>query len=224
MIRIGMCDNNLNLTQTIAKIIESKIIENDFNAEITIVTDDQDKIYELIKNKELDVLILDIDFGKEKENGINLAQKLRDINKDFYLVFLSAYSRYMSVSFISKTFDYLVKPINSEVISDFIIRLKKDIELSKNIFLKLSKTLMVRNNDILYIEKQGNKAIIYTKISSYTTNSNLNDLLDRLPKNFRKCHRSYLINEDKIISIDKKNNLACLGKDIYCPINMQYLD
>lgn len=224
MISIGMCDNDIKLTQTIAKILESKIIENDFDAEIVVVTDDQQKIYEMVKNKELDVLILDIDFGKNERNGIDFAHELRSINKDFYLIFLSAYSRYMPVSFLNKTFDYLIKPINADVISDLICRLKADIEENKNLFLKVNKSLFVRTDDILYIEKQGNKAIIYTDIKNYTMFGSLNEILDKLPKYFKKCHRSYIINENKIMTIDKKNSIAYLGKDISCPINMQYFN
>lgn len=224
MIRIGMCDNEIDVAQTIAKILESKIIENDFDAEICVVTDKQDKIYEMVKNKEIDVLILDIDFGKNKTNGIEFAKKLRELNKDFYLVFLSAYSRYMSISFLDKTFDYLLKPINSEVISDFVNRLKEDISENKKIFLKVNKSLLIRTDQILYIEKQGNKAIIYTNIANYNMFGSLNEILDKLPKNFKKCHRSYIINEDKIITIDKKNSLAYLGKNICCPLNMHYLN
>lgn len=224
MLKIGMCDDELNIAQPISKIIESKIIENDLDAEISIVTDDQNKIYEMIKNKELDVLILDIDFGKDKKSGIDFASKLRDINKDFYLVFLYAYSRYMPISFIDKTFDYLIKPVNAKVISDLIYRLKKDVEQNKKIFLKVNNSLFVRVDDILYIEKQGNKAIIYTNTNTYKIFGSLNEILDKLPNNFKKCHRSYIINENKILSIDKKNSIAYLGKDIYCPINTQYLN
>lgn len=224
MIRIGMCDDELLTIKSIGKIIESKIIEYDFDAEITTLTDDQDKIYELIKNNELDVLILDIDFGNNKRNGLELAHELRKINKDFYLVFLSAHPRYMHVSFINKTFDYLVKPIHPNAIADFVLRLKDEFQQNKKMFLHINKSLSVRTDDIFYIEKQGNKALIYTSSAIYTMiNNSLDRLLDILPKNFRKCHRSYVINEDKILSIDKKNGNTCLGKDIYCPINIKYL-
>ena len=224
MISIGMCDNDIKLTQTIAKILESKIIENDFDAEIVVVTDDQKKIYEMIKNKEIDVLILDIDFGKNGKNGIDFAHELRSINKDFYLIFLSAFSRYMSISFLSKTFDYLIKPVNAEVISELICRLKNDIEQNKNLFLKINKSLLVRTDEILYIEKQRNKAIVYTNIKNYTMFGSLNEILDKLPNYFKKCHRSYIINENKIMTIDKKNSIAYLSKDITCPISMQYFN
>ena len=224
MIRIGMCDDELNITQSIAKIIESKIIENDLDAEITIVTDDQNKIYDLINKKELDVLILDIDFGNGKKNGMDFAHDLRKMNKDFYLVFLSAHPRYMHVSFVNKTFDYLVKPIHPNAISDFIIRIKEEFAQSKKTFLHVNKSLSIRVDDIFYIEKQGNKACIHTSNSIYSMTGSLDYILDLLPDNFKKCHRAYVINEDKVLSIDKRNTRVCLGKDIYCPINMQYLN
>ena len=55
MIRIGMCDDNLTVLNGIAKILESELIEQDIDAEITIITNDQNIIYEQIKNQEIDI-------------------------------------------------------------------------------------------------------------------------------------------------------------------------
>jgi two-component system response regulator AgrA len=223
MIRIGMCDDEINTIKSIAKIIETEIIKEDFDAEIAIITNDQSKIYELIKDKKLDVLILDVDFKNNGKNGLDFAHELRKINKDFYLVFLSAFQKYMHISFVNKTFDYLVKPIHPSVITDFISRLKEEFDLDKKIFMHINKSLSIRTDDILYIEKQGNKAMIYTANKTYEIIGSLNYILDLLPRNFKKCHRSYVVNENKIISIDKKNNFLSLENNKTCPINCQFM-
>ena len=82
MIRIGMCDDNLTVLNGIAKILESELIEQDIDAEITIITNDQNIIYEQIKNQEIDILFLDIDF-KNGKNGVDFALELRKLNKNF---------------------------------------------------------------------------------------------------------------------------------------------
>ena len=222
MIKIGMCDDNLNSIKIASKLLEAEIIEQDLDAEISIISSDQKKIFDAIYNKEIDVLFLDIDFKNNGKNGIDFAKDLRKINKNFYLVFLSAHQRYLHVSLTTKIFDYLVKPINRDTISDIVSRLKDEFANNKALFLHLNKWEFVRTDDIFYIEKNGKKSIIVTDDINFTTTKGLNTLLSELPQNFLRCHKSYILNSDKVLSIDKKLGLASFGKNITCPIRAQF--
>lgn len=222
MVRIGMCDDDLDNINITSKMLESAIIEQNFDADITVITDSQDKILKEIKNKNIDVLFLDVDFRNSGKNGIDFASELRKLNKDFYLIFLSGHQRFMHVSFYVKVFDYLVKPVCKDGLNDVIKRLKEDISLSRNIFLNLNKWKSVRTDTIYYIERQNNKSVIITKYGSETTTKNLDALLKELPRSFAKCHRSYIANLDNIIKVDKKKGLAYFSKDDYCPINSHF--
>ena len=222
MIKIGMCDDNLNSIKIASKLLEAEIIEQDLDAEISIISSEQKKIFDAIYNKEIDVLFLDIDFKNNGKNGIDFAKDLRKINKNFYLVFLSAHQRYLHVSLTTKIFDYLVKPINRDTISDIVIRLKDEFANNKALFLHLNKWEFVRTDDIFYIEKNGKKSIIVTDDINFTTTKGLNTLLSELPQNFLRCHKPYILNSDKVLSIDKKLGLASFGKNITCPISTQF--
>lgn len=223
MIKIGMCDDDLNSIKMAAKLLEAEIIEQELDAEITIVSDNQKEIFDQIYLRNIDILFLDIDFKKSGKNGIEFAKDLRKINKDFYLVFLSAHQRYIHVSLITKVFDFLVKPINREILSELVIRLKDEFTTNNSLFLHLNKWNFVRTDDILYIEKSGKKSLVVTREFSYPTTKNLNTLLEELPRNFARCHKSYILNKNKVISIDKKSGLAIFGKNISCPVNSQFV-
>ncbi|MEG0873207.1 MAG: LytTR family DNA-binding domain-containing protein [Clostridia bacterium] len=222
MIKIGMCDDNLESIKTIAKCLESEIIEQDMDAEIVTITTSQKEIFDAIYKKELDILILDVDFKDKGENGVDFGKKLRNINKEFYLIFLSAHQRYMHTSLIAKVFDYLVKPINKETLQLLVSRLKDEFANDKSIFLHLNKWVSIRTKDIIYIEKDGNKCQVVTNELKSTTTKTLDALLKELPKNFMKCHRSYIVNEDKILSIDTKDHYVYFHKDLKCPINSHF--
>lgn len=223
MVKIGMCDDEVEISKSIAIIIEEKCKSVNFNANIEIITDSQEKIHNMILNKEIDVLILDIDFKNGGKNGLDFAADLRAVNKDFYLIFLSAHSRFIHNSMIYKTFDYLVKPIHESIIAELVLRLKDDFEEEKKIFMHVNKSLSIRTDEIMYIEKQRNKAIIYTTDNSYETTGSINSILDLLPQNFRKCHRSYIVNEKKIVSIDRKESVLCLEKGLSCPTTEKFI-
>ena len=222
MIKIGMCDDNLNSIKIASKLLDAEIIEQGLDAEISIVSSDQKEIFDQIYSKNIDILFLDIDFKNNGKNGIDFAKDLRKINKDFYLVFLSAHQRYLHLSLTTKVFDYLVKPINRDTISELVSRLKDEFTYNNTLFLHFYKWEYVRADDILYIEKYGKKSNIITSNITYTTTKNLNTLLNELPTNFVRCHKSYILNQNKVLSIDRKNGFAILEKNITCPISAQF--
>lgn len=222
MIKIGMCDDNLESIGSIQNVLDYYIKQNNFNAKIVTVTTNQKEIYEKIEKKELDVLFLDIDFKNNGKNGLDFAKDLRNVNKDFYLIFLTASQRYIHNSLFVKVFDYLIKPVNNELIDEIVIRLKEDFENENKIFLRLNKKLTIRTDEILYIEKIGNRSQIVANNFTEYGNVTLDTLLNELPVNFVKCHRSYIANTNKIIKIDKKDNFIYFSKNIRCPINSHF--
>lgn len=222
MLKIGICDDNLKVLDVTSKILESVLIENDIDADITLVTSEQNKILEEIKSKNIDILFLDVDFKDSGKNGIEFANELRKYNKDFYLIFISAFQKYIQISLSVKVFDYLIKPINKDTITELMLRLDEDAKFSNNIFLQLNKWKKVRLDKILYIEKQNNKAIVVTTDGIQTSNKTLGTLLNELPKNFVKAHRSYIVNYNNIVSIDKKLGLVYFLDNKSCPINSSF--
>ena len=222
LIKIAMCDDDLNSIKLVAKMIESEIITQGLNAELTLITDDQSKILDAVNKRQVDVLILDVDFKGKGKNGLDFASELRNINKEFFLIYLSAHQRYMHVSFCTKAFDYLVKPLNKDAIQEVISRLKDEFKNNKKLFLKLNKWVTIRIEDILYIEKEKNKCTVVTRYGKESTVNNLDTLLGELPSWFRKCHRSYILNINNVIRIDKKVKFAYFSKTLKCPINSYF--
>lgn len=222
MIKIGMCDDDLGTIKVTAKFLEAEIIEQQIDAEITLVTTDQKEIFNAIYNNDLDVLFLDIDFKGKGKNGLDFANDLRKINKDFYLVFLSAHFKYIHMSLSNKVFDFLVKPINRDTVELLIKRLKDEFDKNNSVFLHLNRWTSVRTDTILYIEKVDNKCRVITANKSLFTTKTLNTLLDELPNNFCKCHKSYIANKDKILGIDKKSNLIYFQNDKICSISSTF--
>lgn len=222
MYRIAVCDDEIDCAKGIAKILESQFIKKSFDAEITVITDRQDIIYKAIEQNEIDILILDIIFKNNGKNGVDFANDLRKINKDFYLVFLSAHFRYMPLSFESKTFDFLIKPVNRNLIDHFVDRLIDEFSIKNSKFLHLNKSLVIKIDNIVYIEKIKNKSYIYTLTDTYSCTVTLDKLLDKLPNNFVKCYRSYIANKDFISTIDNKKNIIVFENGLKCPINSHF--
>lgn len=220
MIKIALCDDNLKSIENIAKLMESIIIELDIDAEITTVTDNQKIISDEIKNNNIDILFLDVDFQNGGKNGVEFATDLRKINKNFYLVFLTAHYEYSLLSFKCKTFDYLLKPISTSALTAIFNRFKEEFTSSENkIFINIKRGLSIRANDIFFIERKFNKTYIHAKNCVYESSMSLNNIYKTLPNDvFIRNHRSYIINTQAITEVNKQDSKVFFTESLSCPI------
>ena len=222
MYNVAICDDDMHCAKTMYKILESEFISQDFECEIISVTDKQEEILELVKNHKIDILFLDIDFKNDGKNGIDFANDLREFDNSFCLVFLSAHVRYMPLSFTSKTFDFLVKPVHKSVISLLIERIKKDFERSSKKLLSLNKNLKIKIDTITFIEKDGNKCNIHTSNTIVPIVITLDSLLAELPGQFARCHRSIIFNLNRVSLFNKKKNVIIFDNGETCPCSSNF--
>lgn len=218
MIRIGICDDETNTLKAIERVMESASMLIDFDVELSCVTADQAIIYEKIKQNELDVLFLDIDFTNSTRNGIDFALELRKINKQFKLIFLTGHFEYALLAYSCKTFDYLLKPIDTQKACGILNRLKDEFMSPTSGFIKVNKDYTVRKKDIFFIERNKCKTTIYTYDDVYETCYSLNAIKDELPDSFLRIHRSYIVNQDKIVKINKDNKTIHFANGLNCPL------
>jgi len=220
MIKVALCDDNLKSIENIAKLMEASIIEQELDAEITLITDNQNLIYNEMKNGNIDILFLDVDFQNAGKNGVEFANELRKFNKEFYLVFLTAHFEYSLLSFKCKTFDYILKPITSSAITSIFKRFKEEFTATENkIFVNIKKGLSIRAKDILFIERKQNRTYIHTKNFTYDSSISLNNIYKTLPHDmFFRNHRSYIVNTQAIIRVNKSSSKIFFDKSISCPM------
>lgn len=76
------------------------------------------KVLEFAKSNTVDIAFLDI--SMEEMNGIELAMKLKAINKNLNVIFVTTYAEYMAQAFQVRASGYLIKPVTKDqVIQEF---------------------------------------------------------------------------------------------------------
>ena len=159
-------------------------------------------------NNEVNVLLLDIEL-KSKLTGIEIANIIRKKNKNIYLIFTTGHLEYGLIAYQCKTFDYLSKPITLERLEGTILRLFEDLSSNPKKFLKLdNKNTVINLDNVQYIQKDGMKLTFYTNNREYQVYSSFNKISNLLPNNFIRCHKSYIINIDKITNIQTNANIV----------------
>jgi two-component system LytT family response regulator len=160
----------------------------------------------LVSKEKFDIAFLDI--SMPNMSGLELAQAILDINPKTFIVFQTAYSEHALEAFQSGGVDYLLKPISNESIKKSLEKIEKymikeDIDSSKRIMAKRgSKLYLIDVDDIFYIKADLDEVIIKIKHTDAYVRKKIGDMEKLLKgKNFFRIHRSYIVNVDKIKSM-----------------------
>ena len=173
-----------------------------------------------IKNiEELNPDIVFLDVEMPRMNGFTMLQRLQ--NRNFELIFVTAYDHYAIKAIKFSALDYLVKPVE---VADLKAAVEKAIQKRKHASGNERLEVLLQNlmnekkeyqriaipsmeglqfismNDILYLEAQSNYTIIYLKESSkITVSKTLKDFEELLPPaTFIRIHHSHIINRNAV--------------------------
>ncbi|HOY18912.1 MAG TPA: LytTR family DNA-binding domain-containing protein [Haliscomenobacter sp.] len=171
---------------------------------------------EVLKSQDIDLMFLDIQMPQL--TGIDF---LKTLSRPPLVIFTTAYPNYALEGFELNALDYLLKPISLERFIKAVNKAVEQIKLQRNepgatgsaaaeadqhpdyIFVKADKKLVkVNYHDIIYIEGLKDYVIIRMENQRVITLQTMKSLEDKLPSNrFKRIHRSYIINIDKINAI-----------------------
>ena len=220
MINIAIYDDDISVAKEIEELIKSIVNTEVYN--ITIFDNGDDFLKSDLKKYEM--VFLDIEIGNI--SGIDIAVRLRNINKIAIIFFITNHFRYISEALKSMPFQYILKPISQQ--KDFFIdEFKRGInKLKKSKHSMLVKTYygeeLIKVGSILYIECLNRKVDIHTKDKVISCTGKLQELIDKLlPYDFIQCHNSYLVNLKYIVQI--KHNVLMLNNGMSLPISRRFL-
>ena len=163
----------------------------------------------LLMEQDVDLMFLDIQMPQL--SGIDF---LKSLSNPPMVIFTTAFPNYAVDGFELDALDYLLKPISLE---RFMKAVNKAHDRIKNteihtsdgskdddfFFVKADKKLVkVRHSEILYIEGLKDYVIIRMEVGRVITLQTMKSLESKLPSNkFRRIHRSYIVNVEKINAI-----------------------
>ncbi|MBD7970843.1 LytR/AlgR family response regulator transcription factor [Paenibacillus gallinarum] len=166
-----------------------------------------------LQNQEVDVLFLDINIPSI--DGVLLAHNISKFSVKPYIVFITAYKEHAVEAFEVEAFDYILKPYSESRITSMLTKLetahigqRRAIpeqhlpSITKVNLYKNEKIIVVDADDIYYAVAQEKTTEVVTKNEKYMMQLSISEFYERLPKDiFFRCHRSYLVNTEKIKEI-----------------------
>lgn len=171
-----------------------------------------------------DIAVLDIELGGT--DGIALAKELNRIVPRCRIIYLTSYINYApNVYFTDHTWFVLKSEIEKNIapaLETAIISLATEAKSSSKITVKIGgKVTVIPVSQVLYIELVNRRARIVTETGEIVASRQPKELLQNIPEDcIVRCHQSFHVNIEKIVSIEKTDLVLSNGCRI--PVSRTY--
>lgn len=226
-----------------AAIVSIKLIIEDFCQDVDVAGSAQSASQgiQLIMDKQPDIVFLDIEMPKM--NGFEMLEILPERN--FELIFITAYNQYALEAFKVNAIDYLLKPISIPELLNAVNRVRARRSVPNyavpdysNLFNSLAvishKKVAINSMDgveyidpeeIIYLEAEGAYTHIITTETKFTTPKNLKDFMD-IPAltGFFRIHNSYIVNLLHIKKYNRKEAFVVMSNTHHVTVSRRNKD
>lgn len=215
-IRVMIVDDEPYIRHILRKVIEKA-------ADFEVVSECSGMTEALLDFQSLKPSVVFMDIDLDGSSGIDCAKVMLAQNPDCRLIFATAYAEYMPSAFELYAFDYLVKPFDLARVAHTLDRIRHQVRQNagsqadggqraekgslpaaavpeSKLMLKGRESIsFIPVREIIMVLRENSTTVIFTGSARYETSMNLNELERKLqPPVFLRCHRSYIINVEKI--------------------------
>lgn len=228
MIKVGIVDDEKHARDTM-KAMLSRI---DIDTTIVFETDDVEKAIELLQIYSVDILFLDIQL--KSGTGFNVLERLPE--RQFHVVFVTAYNQYALEAFQFAAINYILKPVKLSDVRESIKRINERIALpatnsqlqvlpnninatdfhQKKISLPYgNEFIVIKITEIIRLEANSNYTwFILQSNRKYLVCRTMKEYEGLLSGNgFFRIHQSHIVNLDQITKFHKSDGGEVIMSD-----------
>lgn len=159
----------------------------------------------VLHEQSIDLIFLDIEMPQV--DGLSFIKNLENPPK---VIITTAYREYALEGHELNVVDYLLKPISNErflkSINRVLIKPDKITDSKPYIYLKVDmKMIQVFLDEIKYIQGLSNYVRVFCDERTLITYQKISHLEEVLPEQFKRSHRSYIVNLHKVSSYTSQN-------------------
>ncbi len=211
MLRVAVCDDEPEITKELAAMVRERLPECE-----TVCCFSGGA---LLERGPFDIIFLDIKM--ERMNGIETAKRLRSLNDEAIIIFITSAKEYVFEAFDVMAFHYLLKPVNELKLEEVLTRAvnearRKAVKENKRLFIKTKgRGFTVNFDDILFVESAGRKLLLHTERGTVCFYGTMTKLEKQLGDGFYRSHRGYLVNLSVVAEYDAENIFFANGERAY---------
>lgn len=197
MINIAICDDEVEITSKIEYLILNICQKHMIDTDISVFFDGSTLVEAIYKGIEFDLVYLDIEM--KYENGLEAAHKIRKINEDVLIFYISSHENYLKELFDVQPFCFLNKPIDNNKFQHYFLRAREHVENLESYFeFRYNKVYYkIKVGDIIYFESKCRLILIHTKMGTekfYGKLNKIEEIFSKTKITFLRTHQSFLVN------------------------------
>jgi DNA-binding LytR/AlgR family response regulator len=223
MFRIAICDDESLFAEELKELLADYLMEKGLVFEIDTYSSGEALVKLGIEVIRYTAVFLDINM--EKIDGIKAAEKIREVSREVFIVFVTAHVNYSLEGYRLDAVRYLLKSNTnfSSTVNECVDALmdKLNYSVAKRVFDFKEGTKEVPLERILYVESNLHKLefhVMEDDMKVYTMYGTLNALEDKLNMyDFIRIHQSYLVNIKYINKIVRYKAILTNGVELIIP-------
>lgn len=189
---IFLCDDDPVYLQALYDSVSAYMAEHHLPYAITSCTDPAQA---LSTRSRFDMAFLDIQIGEQ--NGISVAEALREQNEKLILFFITNFDAYQDDAMDLQAFRFFTKPFSPERLRSGLDKAMEYLD-GTQIDLYLSGSDLVRRmlvDDILYLTRSGRNVRLFSQDGPLDLRMRYDDVCAQLPQRFfYPVHKSFFVN------------------------------
>lgn len=217
MLKLAVCDDSLLFLQEMREALES----DQRVGKVDVYEDPENLMEDIDKGeKAFDAIFMDIELEKE-ENGIEYVKEIFRKAPEIPLIYVTGYhDRYVQQVFLNEANleGYLMKPLDREILGQYLDKISEKKSTKHMLCFSIKgKPYMIGADHILYLESDNHRVVIHTEEQTYSVYGKLSNIQKQLPASFIQCHKSFLINMNRVKYIE--GNEICFSDGRRVPIS-----
>ena len=216
MIKIVIVEDEELYKKQIKDIINKIIFKMNEEIDVEYHTKYDKKLERTINDNSIrKIYIMDIQI-EGSTDGIQIAKKIRNNDWESEIIFITSHDKMFETVYrsIYQVFDFIEKynSMSQRLEKDLNIIFKKNFDNKMLIYNNRLFDLKIYYRSILYIyrEKDERKLVIVTDTNKFKIGISLAEMLELLDDRFKQCHRSCIINTQRVQKYDWNNGLFIL--------------
>ncbi len=219
MLKIAVCDDEKFYREKINALLQKFLSERQLDGIIDIFCSGEEFLSQRGNAIKYDAVFMDINM--EQTDGIETAMRIRAFQSDTYIVFVTAFIKYVLDGYKVNAVRYIMKDTLDVAIPECMDAILEKMELRQISFSFMEGERRLYTDNLLYVESKKHKSIFFYQEEELTTYQ-IYEKLDNIEKllkgfGFLRIHKSYLVNMRHIRKISNYIAELSTGEELPVP-------
>lgn len=228
---VFLLEDNILQQQRLEQIIREVLLENKWLAQsITTTAKPKFLLEQINETVSQNIYFLDIEINGEKKKGLEIAEKIREVDTKGVINFITTHSEFAPITYAYKVsaFDFIDKNWETDEIKEHVLSCFNNLmDSTKSVaeeemffFENKHASFQVPFSDILYFETTeiSHKVRLICRSRQVTFYATLGEI-EKIDKRFYQIHRSFVVNISNITEVNRPEGLVYFDKERNCMIS-----